>query len=97
MTPRIADTVAISLSTSSARMGPLSVTDPFDAADIAALLPVRYPGSETDADGAIRLARKTEWQEVSAKTFHGRGQRMLATDVEEYSLLNVREIKLSGA
>ena len=67
------------------------------SADIAALLPVRYPGSESDGDAAIRLARKTEWREVSAKTFHGRGQRMLATDVEEYSLLNVREIKLSGA
>ena len=68
-----------------------------NSADLAALLPVRYPGSETDQDGAIRLSRKTEWDEVAPKTFHGRGQRMFATDVDEYSLLNVRTIELVAA
>jgi type VI secretion system protein ImpE len=28
---------------------------------VAALLPARYPGSETSADNAIRLARATDW------------------------------------
>ena len=62
--------------------------------ETAALLPARYPGSEADPDGLIRLARKTEWDEVAPETFHGRGQRMLATDAEEYGLLNVRRIEL---
>jgi type VI secretion system protein ImpE len=64
--------------------------------DAAALIPVRYPGSESDPDGLIRLARKTEWDEVAADTFHGRGQRMLATDSKEYPLLNVRRIEFRG-
>ena len=64
--------------------------------DTAALLPARYPGSESDTDGLIRLGRKTEWHEVSSETFHGRGQRMLATDSDEYALLNVRLIELRG-
>ncbi len=62
----------------------------------AALLPARYPGSEASGDGLIQLARKTEWDEVAPETFYGRGQRMLATDTEEYSLLNVRRIDLRG-
>jgi len=65
--------------------------------EAAALIPARYPGSESDPDGLIRLARKTEWDEVGAETFHGRGQRMLATDANEYSLLNIRRIELHGA
>lgn len=65
--------------------------------ETAALLPARYPGSESDPDGLIRLARKTEWDEVAPETFHGRGQRMLATDAEEYGLLNVRRIELRAS
>ena len=65
--------------------------------DTAALLPARYPGSESSSDGLIRLGRKTEWKEVAPETFHGRGQRMLTTDAEEYPLLNVRLIELKGA
>lgn len=63
--------------------------------EASALLPSRYPGSEADADGQIRLGRKTEWDEVATDTFHGRGQRMLATDAGEYALLNVRRIELA--
>jgi hypothetical protein len=48
------------------------------------LIPTRYPGSETSEDGAICLARKTVWQEVSPGVFHGLGQRLLATDKGEY-------------
>jgi type VI secretion system protein ImpE len=63
----------------------------------AALIPARYPGSESDKDGLIRLARKTEWDEVAPETFHGRGQRMFATDGNEHALLSVRRIELTGA
>ena len=64
--------------------------------DTAALLPARYPGSESSPDGLIQLGRKTEWEETAPETFHGRGQRMLATDADEYALLNVRLIELRG-
>ena len=63
----------------------------------AALIPARYPGSEADSDGLIRLGRKTEWDEVSPDTFHGRGQRMFATPGGEYALLSVRRIELGGS
>lgn len=65
--------------------------------EAAALLPARYPGSESDPDGLIRLGRKTEWDEVAPETFHGRGQRMLATDASEYPFLDVRRIELRAA
>lgn len=64
--------------------------------ETAALIPARYPGSETDGDGRIRLSRKTEWDEVMPETFHGRGQRMFATQAGEYALLSVRRIELGG-
>jgi type VI secretion system protein ImpE len=64
--------------------------------EAAALLPARYPGTESDPSGLIRLGRKTEWHEVAPDTFHGRGQRMLTTDSNEYGFLNVRLIELAG-
>jgi len=65
--------------------------------EAAALIPARYPGSEADGDALIRLGRKTEWDEVAPETFHGRGQRMLATAEGEHALLTVRRIELGGA
>ena len=64
--------------------------------EAAALVPARYPASESDLDGLIRLGRKTEWAEVAPETFHGRGQRMFATDSNEYALLSVRRIEWGG-
>jgi type VI secretion system protein ImpE len=62
-----------------------------------ALIPTRYPGSESSADASIRLARRTDWLERGAGLFVGVGQRMLATDQGEYPLLGVREIDLQQA
>lgn len=58
------------------------------------LIPARYPGSETSEDSSIVLARKTEWVEKPAETYLGLGQRILATDKNEYSLLEIRQIEL---
>jgi len=58
-------------------------------------IPARYPGSEAAEDDLIRLARKTEWQEMAPDTFQGIGQRLISTDANEYGLLAVREIILS--
>ena len=62
-----------------------------------ALIPTRYPGSEGSADAAIRLARKTNWNERSDGSATGIGQRMFASDQGEYSLLDVRSIEFDAS
>jgi type VI secretion system protein ImpE len=57
-----------------------------------ALIPTRYPGSESSDDGLVALARKTVWQEVAPDTHHGLGQRLIATDAGEVPLLDVRTL-----
>lgn len=59
-----------------------------------ALLPTRYPGSEASDDPEIQLSRKTTWLEPAPEVYLGLGQRMLATDGEEYPLMDVRLISL---
>jgi type VI secretion system protein ImpE len=65
--------------------------------DAFGLVPTRYSGSEANADAQIQLARKTEWSELAPEMFCGQGQRMLATDEGDYSLLDVRTIILETA
>jgi type VI secretion system protein ImpE len=60
-------------------------------------IPVRYVGSETAEDDALRLARKTEWLSLGSNAFAGQGQRVLATSAVETPLLEVREIALRPA
>jgi len=55
-------------------------------------IPTRYARTDTAPDGALRLARKTEWQELAEETYLGIGQRVLATDEGEYPLLQCRLI-----
>jgi len=64
--------------------------------ETVALIPTRYPGSESASDGLIALARKTVWEEVSADAHRGLGQRILATDADETPLMEVRTITLNG-
>ena len=59
------------------------------------LVPSRYPGSAQSTDNAIRLARKTDWQTVGEVAQYGLGQRLLATDIDDYSLLDTRLIELN--
>src|SRR5688572_27478999 len=44
-----------------------------------ALLPTRYAGSESSNDGAVALARKTEWEPMGEEAYRGLGQRILTT------------------
>lgn len=60
--------------------------------EAAALIPGRYPGSESADDGAVQLGRRTLWKEAAAGLEIGLGQRLLATDAGEYPLLEIREI-----
>jgi type VI secretion system protein ImpE len=62
-----------------------------------AFVPTRYPGSEASNDGLIVLARKTVWEEIAEDTFRGLGQRVIATDVDDIPLLDVRSIVLTPA
>ena len=55
-------------------------------------IPTRYVDSESSEDDAVKLSRKTVWEELSPNTVIGRGQRMLTTDEAEYAMLDVREI-----
>jgi type VI secretion system protein ImpE len=61
--------------------------------DAVGLIPTRYPGSERSADPLVRLARKTEWVGVAEGVQLGLGQRLLATDEDDFSLLDVRRIE----
>lgn len=64
-----------------------------DGAGLAALLPVRYPGTEHHADPALRLARRTEWQDADA-VVHGLGQHLWTTsDGTDVGILGFHRIR----
>ena len=60
-------------------------------------IPTRYPGTETSGDPQLRLARKTEWVEQAEGLTTGLGQRIFATDTDDYPLLECRTIDLVHA
>jgi type VI secretion system protein ImpE len=64
--------------------------------ETVALIPTRYPGSETATDSRVIMARSTEWIEHPGESFFGLGQRLLATDQGEYPLMDIRAIKLDS-
>ena len=60
-----------------------------------ALIPVRYPGTESAADDDLVQARKTIWEGSDESGFRGLGQRCLVTDAAEVGLLDVRSIVIA--
>ena len=62
-----------------------------------ALIPVRYEGSEKSADGALQLARKTEWRALQPEVWVGAGQRVLGSDAGDHPLMEIREILFTPA
>jgi type VI secretion system protein ImpE len=56
--------------------------------ETVALIPARYPGTESAAP-ELQLARRTEWNELGPATFVGIGQRMFTTDQGELSVFDV--------
>jgi type VI secretion system protein ImpE len=62
--------------------------------ELVAFLPTRYAGSDL-TDPLIALARKTEWSEPQPGLYVGNGQRMLATDVGDLALMDLRSITLA--
>ena len=64
--------------------------------EAVALIPTRYPGSESTGDGLIALGRKTIWEEIAPDTHRGLGQRIVATDNDEMPLMEIRTIVLTA-
>ena len=60
-------------------------------------IPTRYPGTTASADGAMLLARRTDWVDAGAGTFRGLGQRMFATGDGDHALLDLRSMELDAA
>lgn len=60
------------------------------------LIPTRYVGSEHSDDNQIRCGHKTIWQQIDTTLFEGLGQRMLATDIGEFSLMDLRQIRFGS-
>ncbi len=55
-------------------------------------VPTRYVDSQTHSDDHVRLGWKTIWNEVGEGNYFGLGQRILATDVDEYPLTKIHKI-----
>ena len=67
-----------------------------DGSALAAMLPTRYPGTERDADAALRLARRTDWR-ASTSAVRGLGQRSWTTSGgEEFGILSFRKIRFAA-
>ena len=62
-----------------------------------ALIPARYPGSESVDNDAVKLSRRTEWVNMGSDTYFGLGQKMLVTDAAEFSLLDIRSVEVTNA
>ena len=55
------------------------------------LIPTRYPFSAKQDDDSA-LSRKTEWDQKGENSYIGFGQRLLVTDVNDYPIMDVREM-----
>jgi type VI secretion system protein ImpE len=58
-------------------------------------IPTRYVDSQTQSDDHVRLGWKTLWNQVGEGTFVGLGQRILATDTDEYALTKIHKIEFN--
>lgn len=65
--------------------------------EVAALIPTRYAGTASSGDDAAKLARSTGWTDLGAETFAGDGQRLLATDQDDFALWDVRSLIIGEA
>ena len=64
-----------------------------NAGEASGLIPCRYPDSEQADDTRIKLSRMTDWINIGEGISRGYGQRLLATDIDDYAVLDVRKIE----
>lgn len=62
-----------------------------------ALIPSIYPGSHNSNDAQVSLGRRTEWKALGLQHYAGKGQRVFATDSDEYALLDIRHVTFETA
>lgn len=68
---------------------------------LPALIPVRYPGSESSQDPKVQMAATTLWAKGAALESNdqaqlGLGQRLFATDQEDIPILQIQKIQFQG-
>ncbi len=59
------------------------------------IIPTRYPLSYQH-DPLLALSRKTEWQDCGDELFLGIGQKIWATDTNEYPVMDIRKIQFNS-
>ena len=64
--------------------------------EAVAFIPTRYAGTGLQ-DGALALARRTDWAEPRPGFHVGSGQRMFATDTDEIALMDLRRLSMQAA
>lgn len=66
-----------------------------DGTAMQGLVPCRYPGSERASDSALQLGRRTDWTDAEA-SIRGLGQRMMASEKQDYPLLELKLIEFDS-
>lgn len=63
--------------------------------ELVGLIPTRYAGTAERGNDSMKLSRVTEWEDLGSDTFAGLGQRLLATDTSEVSLMDTRNFQFA--
>ena len=58
------------------------------------LIPTRYPGGSDDP--SLLLSRETRWSDAGGDTYVGEGQRLFATDTDDFALMDLRALTFEG-
>jgi type VI secretion system protein ImpE len=64
--------------------------------EASGFIPVRYPGTESSADGSLRLCRRTDWVPSPGGLEVPMGQRVIATSESEHPLLELGSVQLNS-
>ncbi len=70
---------------------PASIQFP-NGGETVALLPATYEGSAASQDGALQMGRRTDWLDMGHGQYRGLGQKLLATEGDEFGLYDVRTL-----
>jgi type VI secretion system protein ImpE len=63
--------------------------------EVVGLIPTRYPDTDIAAGGLAALSRRTDWHETTSGLCVGLGQRLFATDVADFALMDVRSVLMA--
>lgn len=63
--------------------------------ELVGLIPTRYAGTTQRGDDAMKLSRTTSWEDLGGETYGGLGQRLIATDQAEVSIMDARNFQFA--